>query len=122
MKHLHAEGERTAQPFLQALFAPGYTDSRPYAFLSRPALPGGERVLPEAPRPAVPPPASPPVHISITIGPNGHAIPTGAGIAVAPGALVEPPGFEKKYEDELDFSECAGFDDHFLGVYVPMPV
>jgi endonuclease G len=37
---------------------------------------------------------------------------------LAPAALA----LEKKYEDELDFSKCTGFDENFMGVHVPMPV
>src|SRR5690606_5621166 len=30
--------------------------------------------------------------------------------------------FEKKFEDEMDFSDCAGFDEDFMGESLPMPL
>jgi endonuclease G len=27
----------------------------------------------------------------------------------------------ERYEDELDFFSCAGFDEYFMGVHIPMP-
>src|SRR6185295_13980656 len=60
--------------------------------------------------------------VTITIAPSGQiaAAAGGGPFVLAPSAVV--PGFEKKFEDELDFSDCAGFDAHFMGVYIPMPV
>jgi len=111
-----------AHPLIQPLFSPAYTDSRPYAFLSRPVT---ERERSTAIATVSSPPVSvavPPLTVTINITPQGHTI------ASAPGILIGPPSadaaivFEKKYEDELDFSDCPGFDQDFLGAYVPMPV
>lgn len=113
-----------AHPLIQPMFAPAYTDSRPYGVLSRPsagrlatvAAPSAERVI------APPPIAVPPVNISINILPNGSGVPTVSVGSLMTGAAVPELHFEKKYEDELDFSDCAGFDADFMGVYLPMPV
>jgi endonuclease G len=119
MKHLAANV--SAHPLIQPLFSPAYTDSRPFTFLSRP-LPEVERTIPiVAPASAPPPPATfAPFNIHISITPAGQ-ITTSAG---GPFGILAPAeiAFEKKFEDELDFSECTGFDEQFLGIYIPMPV
>jgi endonuclease G len=120
MTHLSQTPEVAAHPLIQTLLSPAYTDSRSYGFLSRP-LPGG--VLTTAvpvtlPTVAGTPPMAP-LSISITIGPTGQ--PTTSVEAGSVATMTEAT-FEKKYEDELDFSDCAGFDDQFMGVYLPMPV
>jgi endonuclease G, mitochondrial len=105
---------------VQALFSPAYTDSRPYAFLSRPTV-EIERAAIEPLAPAlVGPPVAAPININISISPYGHVITSAATVAPASSAAVV--SFEKKYEDELDFSACTGFDEEFLGAYLPMPV
>lgn len=114
----YLQGDRiAAHPLIQALFSPGYTDSRPYAFLSRPAA-DGERTTAVAASPAAVPATLPALNISISITPAGHVV-TAAGMPLPPTAEA---AFEKKYEDELDFSGCTGFDDDFMGVHIPMPV
>jgi endonuclease G, mitochondrial len=123
MAHLRASAALVSQPLIQNLFSPAYTDSRPFAYLSRPA-PLSERAAAPA-RGAAPSQGSaaapmPPININISISPHGHATTT-LGPPTAPSALAAASAFEKKYEDELDFSECTGFDDHFMGVYLPMP-
>ena len=119
-----APGGVAAHPLVQALFSPAYTDSRPYAFLSRPAF-DGERTTVVVPAstvvPAVPALAGfPPVNISIAIGPAGPIVTTTGGLLLPP--VHDVVDLEKKLEDEMDFSGCTGFDDHFMGVLIPMPV
>ena len=36
-------------------------------------------------------------------------------------AIFASDSFEKKYDDEMDFSRCEGFQDEFMGMRVPMP-
>ncbi len=122
MTHLAQEPGVATDPLIQALFSPAYTDSRPYAFLSRPQFEAGAAAS-AAVAPPVAAAAAPaaPITISISITPYG---PTVTVLGGGPAVPVPPQGaidFEKRYEDALDFSSCAGFDDHFLGVYVPMP-
>lgn len=115
----HLQGDPiAAHPLVQALFSPGYTDSRPYAFLSRPATDGERTTTVTAASSAAVPAALPAVNISISFGPAGPVV-TAAGMPLPPASEA---AFEKKYEDELDFSGCAGFDDDFMGVHIPMPV
>lgn len=115
----HLQGDPiAAHPLVQALFSPGYTDSRPYAFLSRPATDGERTTTATAASSAAVPAALPAVNISISFGPAGPVV-TAAGMPLPPASEA---AFEKKYEDELDFSGCAGFDDDFMGVHIPMPV
>jgi endonuclease G, mitochondrial len=123
MTHLAQAPNVSADPLIQPLFAPAYTDSRPYAFLSRPVQEvEGTRSAPEVPRIVAAPAAAPavPFNITISITPAGQPVAT---IANAPLVAPMPAGadFEKKFEDEQDFSDCAGFDEHFMGVYIPMP-
>ena len=123
MTHLKQAPGIAAHPMILALFAPAYTDSRPYAFLSRPSpdVEGATAVAAAALPAAAPPPFSGPLNISISISPSGQVVTTSPAAAAAPtldGALM----FEKKYEDELDFSACTGYDDQFMGTFVPMPV
>jgi endonuclease G len=123
MAHLRQTAALATQPLVRNLFSPAYTDSRPFAYLSRPA-PLNER----ASAPAVGPTTAevvsstpmPSINISISLSPHGHATTT-LHHANAPTALGDATAFEKKYEDELDFSACTGFDEQFMGVYLPMP-
>lgn len=117
----YLKSQMDTNPLIQPLFSPAYTDSRPYAFLSRPTLQNERSITPDSPVIVPPQPQSLPFSINITITPAGQ-IP-GAPAAVQPMNTVSGElAFEKKFEDELDFSACTGFDEHFLGVYLPMPV
>jgi len=119
MKHLASNV--AANPLIQPLFSPAYTDSRPYAFLSRP-LPEVERATAIVETPMVPSSAPfAPFNINISISASGQGSTTAAGgpLAAVAGADI---AFEKKFEDELDLSDCTGFDEHFMGVFIPMPV
>jgi endonuclease G len=127
MTHLGQTAALAADPLIQPLFSPAYTDSRPYAFLSRP-LADGERAVTSL---AVPVPAvasawsAAPLNINISITPAGPVVTTAAGAPFVAPALVglsAALAFEKKFEDELDFADCTGFDEHFMGVFIPMPV
>ena len=122
--HLAQAPGVATDPLIQALFAPAYTDSRPYAFLSRPLLDADAgAAMAGASLAAVPPAPAPaavaPITISISISPSGHTVVVPGAGAVAP--LPAAADFEKRFEDALDFSACAGFDEHFLGVHLPMP-
>ncbi len=35
--------------------------------------------------------------------------------------LILRPDLKKKFEDEMDFSACRGFDEYFLGDRTPLP-
>jgi endonuclease G, mitochondrial len=128
MAHLRREPTTAAHPLIQPLFSPAYTDSRPYAFLSRPSA-AVERTVPTAltaPTTVAPVAAAiplSPISINISITPNAGVVVTPAAAAGLAGPSIQPAFlFEKKFEDELDFSDCAGFDADFMGVYLPMPV
>lgn len=117
MEHLAASV--AAHPLIQPLFSAAYTDSRPYAYLSRPRVDVERTTALVAPAVQSPAPF-PPFNIHISIAASGQVSTTAVG---GPAAIVVPAvDFEKKFEDELDFSDCAGFDEHFMGVYIPMPV
>src|SRR5690606_33915480 len=96
---------------------------RPFAFLSRPSLEpelGAPKAL-AAPPPPAPPQAPPDINISINISGRGVNVSTGPGGAPRP-KPSEDFAFEKKFEDEMDFSDCAGFDEDFMGESLPMPL
>ena len=128
LHHLQQAPGLAVHPLVQALFSPGYTDSRPFAFLSRPA-PEPERGTPpvivapvSAPSAVVSPRSDPAaINISINISSRGVDVTTVDGPLSKATASAEL-AFERRFEDELDLSDCDGFDDHFMGVYLPMPV
>lgn len=116
MKHLRTDSAAATNPLVQELFLPAYTDSRPYAFLSRPRTDDTERLT--APTVVLPDAATTkPIAVTINIGADGQIV-TATTPSVIPGATAT---FTEKYEDDVDFADCPGFDDHFMGVYVPMP-
>jgi len=125
VRHLKdAPSDVRLHPMVQALFSPAYTDSRP--FEAMPVLPaGGEsRLLPAAAPAAAPSAASvAPIRIQISIGGGSEAgaprVSTSVFSADPLDAGLEQ---EKKYEDELDFSQCAGFQEEFMGERIAMPV
>lgn len=122
MNHLSTHPAVVTHPAVQALLSPAYTDSRPFAFLSRPASDVERTIVAPVVEPAAPARAVAPISININISPTGGvpAITTSAlGFTASP--LTEAFVFEKKFEDELDFSNCAGFETDFMGVYLPMP-
>lgn len=103
-------------PMIQVLFSPAYTDSRPFLALSMPTnVQEAERVVVSPATPIAPPS----FNIHIAIGSGAAPAVSIAGPSMS-GAAVQD-GFEKKYEDELDFTDCAGFDEDFLGEHIPMP-
>jgi endonuclease G len=125
MASLRAVPGLATDPLVQQLFSPAYTDSRPYAALSRPHLDVERTTFPAASdvaaTPVVPVTPTAPINININIGPGGPVVTTATGAAmVAPSEAAI--AFERQtFEDRLDFSECAGFDDRFMGVHIPMP-
>lgn len=119
MEHLRGNPALATAALVQDLFSPAYTDSRPFAHLSR-ATPEPERAVAPAPvtaPPAVTTTAPQAIDIHIHIASDGRAAATLGGAAAPSPALA----FEKRYEDELDFTDCTGFDGWFMGVSVPMP-
>jgi endonuclease G len=108
------------EPLVAALFAPSYSDARPYLFLSRPVAP--EESMPASRQVAAPVASTPivapvgaPVEIRITIGDRGVVV-SGDARKLGP---IDPA--KENYEDDLDFDACRGFDEGFMGVHLPMP-
>jgi len=111
-----------AHPLVRNLFSPAYTDSRPYAFLSRPKFApevAATAAIVAAPAAATAIPAMPPINIHISIG--AGAVPTVTQTVGAPAIITGEADLEKKFEDEMDYSGCAGFDEDFMGVRIAMP-
>jgi endonuclease G len=111
-------------PFVRALFSPAYTDSRPYAFLSRPSFDthvvavetnGNGNGTSTAAVTATP---VQPITVNISIGGGVPAVTHTIG---APSVIVSEADLEKKFEDEMDYSACTGFDEDFMSVRIPMP-
>lgn len=125
MNHLRSTFAGAAvNPLVETLFGPAYTDSRPFVSLSRPSA--EREVLASSPattaRPSEPRPGGcGPIEIRISIGGESAPLVT---VARSTGLLDTPSLLdgEKKYEDELDFSTCDGFQDNFMGVRIPMPL
>jgi endonuclease G len=124
LKEAAPAGVRT-HSMVQTLFNPAYTDSRPFDGV--PVLPAEREanLLPTGAPAASPmqPAVMPPVHIQISIGGTAEAgAPRITTRFVEPGADYPSIESEKKFEDELDFSRCLGFNEEFLGEAIPMPV
>lgn len=124
IKHLRDDAPAAVRQsrFVQTLFGPGYSDARDLAFLS---LPRSER--------AVVVPVERASEVAVVVPPvprviNIHIAVDGAGaVSVAGAPNIAPTavelGLEKKFEDEMDFSACDGYQQDFLsGVRVPMPI
>ena len=119
MNHLREAAELQANPLIAVLFTPAYTDSRLAARLSRPAQ-DGELAVSIGP-PVITPTAAPqPINISINVGAGPPTVVTSGG-STSLGPLATSIEAER-YEDDLDFSACAGFDEQFMGVRIPMPI
>ena len=121
MEFLRTDAYTKSHPFVLDLFSPTYSDAKQLAFLSHPsntetAKPAENRII-EAPRPAVSP-----SNIHIVISLDGKA-PIVATPATAAGLPAVAEAFEKKFEDGMDFSQCDGFDEYFLGqnMHTPIP-
>jgi endonuclease G len=126
MTHLRsAVSDVSLHPMVQVLLSPAYTDSRPFASLSRPTLTIKELVGGTTPATGSASPAAAPVvpiNISISIGGDGRPVVT-TGRGTPPRAGVDATADEEKlFEDEQDFSTCEGFQNEFMDVRIPMPV
>ena len=120
MKYL-ATSTVATDPKVQALFSPAYTDSRPFAALSRPT-PTAEAMV--VPLPATTAPAASPtgpINIQITIGAGGVPMVT-AGTTTAPSPAIVAKLDQEKFEDDQDFSDCAGFQEEFMSDRISLPV
>lgn len=111
---------------LEKLFVPEYSDRRALASVSAPATSTG--VVPTPSDTPFTQHQQPVVNISITVGPPGVTELTGPEATAATTASIDAapaqhPGVHdaERFESALDYSSCKGFDEHFLGVYVPMP-
>jgi endonuclease G, mitochondrial len=106
-------------PMVQVLFSPSYTDTPMFAPAE--SVPTGIDASRPAPvRTAPVPPATPPISVHISVGGTapGVVVTTDAAPARAAATALE---LEKKLEDEMDYSRCAGYEDDFMGVRIPMP-
>lgn len=118
IKHLGSEPSVATHPLAQIFSSPAYTDSRPFVALSNPKPFEAERVLTAPPAPPSP---FQPLEIRISIG-NGPVIAEALPLPAAPARLLAPLEFEKKLEDEQDYTACAGYEEDFMGVSIPMPI
>ena len=122
MNHLFSENKTKDHPLILQLASPTYSDDKRLDFLS---LPGDGASEEKAivnntvaePRQAAPEPQN--VYININLG-NKGAIMTSRGADSKPAAFSDLE-FEKKMEDEIDFSGCKGFDEFFLTEKTPLP-
>ena len=70
-------------------------------------------------REAGPAPAASFSNLTISISLGTHA----PQVQVLPGPSIKEDelAFEKKYEDNMDYSRCEGYDPYFMGDYIPLP-
>ncbi|CAB3706909.1 MAG: DNA/RNA non-specific endonuclease [Achromobacter sp.] len=103
-------------PLIQTLRSPAYTNARPFTAAALPPM----RELGLTPPPAAAPatPAAPaPIEIRIRISADQPV----AVQALTDGAAPQALAYEKKAEDEQDYSACLGYDDQFMGIRLPLP-
>jgi len=123
MKHLKETPTVATNPLGLTFFSPAYTDNRPFVALSSPKQmeteSEPERAI-SARAPAVPPSAPIEIHISV----NGSPVFTTSALASRPelSAAQETAEFEKKLEDNQDFTNCLGYQAEFLDDRIPIPI
>ena len=122
--YMHSNSTINTHPLILALNSPNYSDERSYLYLSLADIsnenpssaPGKSNEIPVVVPPA---PTQMPgnIHVHIHIGSNG-AISIPSTVAQN---FQTPVEFEKKIEDEIDFSLCQGFDTFFMAEDTPLP-
>lgn len=120
MKYLASVPDIATHPLVQVFNSPAYTDSRHFVALSNPQPAESERLLATASAPSAPVQTLP-LEIRIRIG-NGSVVAEPVYAPAAAALLASAPEFEKKLEDEQDYTACDGYDSEFMGVSIPMPV
>jgi len=116
-----------SHPFILALKSPNYSDERSFLQLSLPIVEAERFVVAKsnligAPTSVALTPQSSisNIHLHIHLGNEGQiSIPsaTTSNLQVALGGIE----FEKKIEDEINYSLCQGFDPFFMGIETPLP-
>lgn len=112
-------------PLVAQLFTATYTDEKPLAFLSLPeteneSRPGTARVTVST----LPLPIAQPVYFNIILGGAQQPFISGLPLNGIAGTMIGTSALdlEKKIEDEMDYSDCKGFDEYFMTDHTPMPV
>jgi endonuclease G len=100
-------------PFVSQLFSPTYNDDKQLAFLSLP-----QKQVESQPALIVEPLKSAPsipqnIVINISLGNKAAPVVTRVGLTDI--------SFEKNIEDDVDYSDCTGFDEYFMEEHTPMP-
>lgn len=125
MKHLSTESAASVRQsrFIQDLFSPGYSDARDLAYLSRPhhdnSVPASTNERAAGTFSKVAPTTQSVVNIQISIDSAGGLRVAGSPTSTPAATDLE---FEKKFEDEMDFSLCDGYQQDFMGTRIPMPI
>jgi endonuclease G, mitochondrial len=122
INHLFSENKTKDHPLILQLASPTYSDDKRLDFLSLPgeAAPEEKAVAPAAA--AVPgAAAAEPQHVYININLGNKSAPVISPGIVAKAAVPADLEFEKKIEDEIDFSGFKGFDEFFLTEKTPLP-
>ncbi|HEY5745357.1 MAG TPA: DNA/RNA non-specific endonuclease [Chryseolinea sp.] len=121
MNHVMTSASLKSNAYILELFSPSYSDDKNLVFLSYPKEKPSTSVEnkgQETQNNVQPAPQN--VHIHINLAGGAPAVVTsvdGSGAA----KLGVSMALETKFEDELDFSGCNGFDTYFLGEHTPMP-
>lgn len=122
MNHLDSPDNPTRlAPHVQDLFAPSYSDARA---VSRLSMPTAEERAPNSPPLSVvsAEPRLAPLSIHISIG-GGQAEKASTLTAATATTGVDHADIEaeRKLEDEMDFTDCEGYRDDFMGERIPLP-
>jgi endonuclease G len=118
IEHLKSESALKGVPHISFLFSKSYSDSIHDIDRSNPSKENENLQIAPINQPNS---NAAPVYINISIGDKGQVVTTtqtGIQPTISGGAI---DAFEKKLEDEIDYSDCRGFDDMFLGEPTPMP-
>jgi endonuclease G len=106
----------SSNQYISQLSLPTYADDKQLSFLSLPQTETEAKPIAVAAIAQPTPVNTAPIYINISLG-NG-SVPVVTTPVVTGMPRIE---FEKKIEDEIDFSDCKGFDEYFMDEHTPMP-
>lgn len=112
------------EPMILQLFSSAYTDESAFVGLSDPATDRTVKTTESGTQPMIAAPGGEPttVNIQITIGNGSVRLSDGRSISPMLTNGENRDLLQEKWADDIDYSKCAGYDEDFMGVRIPMPV
>jgi len=109
-------------PIIMQLFSSGYTDETAFLYLSDPSkersVSNPDNVLRSS---VAAPMQKAPINIHISIGAGDISVTDTRPGAGQNRANNSSDLLQEKWADDIDYSKCAGYDEDFMGVNIPMP-